>query len=155
MLAGEGPKGNTVYADQYGVWITGVAPVLDDAGDGGAAVAANMPALGRRRARPAARGEPSDLRGLLQSAAARLSRAEIEAITDALTGLYNHRYLHERLSEELHRGARAATPSRCCSATWTTSRSTTSQRPQRRRCRAARDRPPHRAVRAHVDVAAR
>ena len=33
----------------------------------------------------------------------RLSRAEIDAITDALTGLYNHRFLHERLSEELHR----------------------------------------------------
>ena len=40
---------------------------------------------------------------MLQSAAVRLSRAEIDAITDALTGLYNHRYLHERLSEELHR----------------------------------------------------
>jgi two-component system cell cycle response regulator len=40
---------------------------------------------------------------MLQTAAVRLSRAEIDAITDALTGLYNHRYLHERLSEELHR----------------------------------------------------
>ena len=40
---------------------------------------------------------------MLQTAAARLGRAEIDAITDALTGLYNHRYLHERLSEELHR----------------------------------------------------
>ncbi len=31
----------------------------------------------------------------------RLSRAEIDAITDGLTGLYNHRYLHERLAEEI------------------------------------------------------
>ncbi|MBE3034344.1 MAG: GGDEF domain-containing protein [Actinobacteria bacterium] len=39
----------------------------------------------------------------LQEAAVRLSRAEIEAITDGLTGLYNHRYLHEHLTEELSR----------------------------------------------------
>ena len=39
----------------------------------------------------------------LQEAAVRLRRAEIEAITDGLTGLYNHRYLHERLTEELSR----------------------------------------------------
>ena len=40
---------------------------------------------------------------MVQTAAVRLSRAEIDAITDALTGLYNHRYLHERLSEEITR----------------------------------------------------
>ena len=32
-----------------------------------------------------------------------MSRAEIEAISDGLTGLYNHRYLHERLAEEIER----------------------------------------------------
>ena len=31
------------------------------------------------------------------------SRAEIDAITDGLTGLYNHRYLHERLAEQIER----------------------------------------------------
>jgi diguanylate cyclase (GGDEF)-like protein len=30
-------------------------------------------------------------------------RSELEAITDGLTGLYNHRYFHERLSEEVAR----------------------------------------------------
>ena len=40
---------------------------------------------------------------MLKSAASRLSRAELDAITDGLTGLYNHRYLHERLSEEVER----------------------------------------------------
>ena len=40
---------------------------------------------------------------MLQAAAARLSRLELDAITDGLTGLYNHRYLHERLTEELER----------------------------------------------------
>jgi diguanylate cyclase (GGDEF)-like protein len=47
---------------------------------------------------------------MLQTAAVRLSRAEIDAVTDALTGLYNHRYLHERLSEELHRAREAERP---------------------------------------------
>ena len=43
------------------------------------------------------------LAATLQAAAIRFSRAEVEAITDGLTGLYNHRYLHERLEEELVR----------------------------------------------------
>ena len=38
--------------------------------------------------------------------AVRLSRAEVDAITDGLTGPYNHRYLHERLAEELDRALR-------------------------------------------------
>jgi diguanylate cyclase (GGDEF)-like protein len=46
------------------------------------------------------------LAAMLQSAAIRFSRAEVEAITDGLTGLYNHRYLHERLQEELVRARR-------------------------------------------------
>ena len=72
---------------------------------------------GRRHARPGRRrrglaaGESHQtFAAILQSAAARLSRAEIDAITDALTGLYNHRYLHERLSEELHRGRESGHP---------------------------------------------
>jgi diguanylate cyclase (GGDEF)-like protein len=40
---------------------------------------------------------------MLHSATARLGRAELDAITDGLTGLYNHRYLHERLGEEIER----------------------------------------------------
>jgi diguanylate cyclase (GGDEF)-like protein len=43
---------------------------------------------------------------MLQAAAIRYSRAEVEATTDGLTGLYNHRYLHERLEEELERARR-------------------------------------------------
>ena len=46
---------------------------------------------------------------MLQSAAIRFSRAEVEAITDGLTGLYNHRYLQERLQEELERAGRRGT----------------------------------------------
>ena len=40
---------------------------------------------------------------MLQAASVRWSRAEVEAITDGLTGLYNHRYLQVRLEEEIER----------------------------------------------------
>jgi diguanylate cyclase (GGDEF)-like protein len=40
---------------------------------------------------------------MFQSASARLDRTDFDAVTDALTGLCNHRYLHERLAQELAR----------------------------------------------------
>ncbi len=62
---------------------------------------------GARVARRAPAGDRSHtLAAMLQAAAIRFSRAEVEAITDGLTGLYNHRYLHERLEEELERARR-------------------------------------------------
>ena len=110
VLGGGRPQGNTVYADEFGVWVTGLAPILDSDDTTVAAVAADLPAL---RALP---GESSRAEGrqtfasMLQSAAVRLNRAEIDSITDALTGLYNHRYLHERLSEELLRARETDRP---------------------------------------------
>ncbi len=103
VLVGRRPQVNAVFADEFGVWITGLAPITDSSGDIVAVAVADLPALSI--------SESESLRGdgrqtfaeMLQTAAVRLSRAEIDAITDALTGLYNHRYLHERLSEELHR----------------------------------------------------
>src|ERR1039457_6088079 len=35
------------------------------------------------------------------------------AITDGLTGIYNHRYLHERLAQEIERSDRYHTPLTC------------------------------------------
>jgi diguanylate cyclase (GGDEF)-like protein/excisionase family DNA binding protein len=110
VLAGKRPDVNTVFADEFGVWITGIAPIRDKHGEIAAVAVADLPAL------PAAESEPrrSDGRqtfaAMLQTAAVRLSRAEIDAITDGLTGLYNHRYLHERLSEELHRARKLERP---------------------------------------------
>ena len=91
---------NLIFADGYGVWAAGLAPLRDEAGRIVGAVEVDIPAL--------------DIAGLtskmkqpqatmLETAASRLSRAEIDAITDGLTGLYNHRYLHDRLSEEIER----------------------------------------------------
>jgi diguanylate cyclase (GGDEF)-like protein/excisionase family DNA binding protein len=103
VLEGRQRQVNAVYADEFGVWITGLAPIRDDAGRIVAAVAADLPALSLSESE-SLRGERGQtFAAMLQTAAVRLSRAEIDAITDALTGLYNHRYLHERLSEELRR----------------------------------------------------
>jgi diguanylate cyclase (GGDEF)-like protein len=68
------------------------------------------PALSRAESEALRGGDRQTFAAMLQTAAVRLSRAEIDAITDALTGLYNHRYLHERLSEELHRAREVGQP---------------------------------------------
>jgi diguanylate cyclase (GGDEF)-like protein/excisionase family DNA binding protein len=103
VLAGQRPQVNTVFADEFGVWTTGLAPILDGSGRIVAAVAADLPALSASESESLRGDGRQTFAAMLQTAAVRLSRAEIDAITDALTGLYNHRYLHERLSEELHR----------------------------------------------------
>ncbi len=101
VLAGQSPATNALNADDFGVWITGLAPVLDAAGAVAAAVTVDVPAI---EWAPELQSEQAHtLAAMLQAAAIRYSRAEVEAITDGLTGLYNHRYLHERLEEELER----------------------------------------------------
>ncbi len=100
---------NTLFADQFGVWVTGLAPIRDASGGVVAVVVADLPALATT-AGDATSEKPHTFASMLQTAAVRLSRAEIDAITDALTGLYNHRYLHERLSEELTRSREQEMP---------------------------------------------
>jgi diguanylate cyclase (GGDEF)-like protein len=103
VLAGKRPQVTAVFADEFGVWITGLAPIRDAAGDIVAVAVADLPALSASESE-ALRGDGRQtFAAMLQTAAVRLNRAEIDAITDALTGLYNHRYLHERLSEEVLR----------------------------------------------------
>jgi len=110
ILEGRRPQVNTLFADQFGVWVTGLAPILDGSGRIVAAVAADLPALSRDETEVLSGESPQTFATMLQSAAVRLGRAEIDAITDALTGLYNHRYLHERLAEELHRAHETGRP---------------------------------------------
>ena len=110
VLAGRRPAVNTLFADEFGVWVTGLAAVHDARGHIVAAVAADLPALSRAESEALRGGDRQTFATMLQTAAVRLGRAEIDAITDGLTGLYNHRYLHERLSEELHRARELGRP---------------------------------------------
>jgi len=110
VLSGRQPQVNTVFADEFGVWVTGLAPIRDAGGTIVAAVAADLPALDSTDEESWRGDGRRTFASMLQTAAVRASRAEIDAITDALTGIYNHRYLHERLSEELHRAREAEHP---------------------------------------------
>ena len=104
VLAGRRSTANVLNADDFGVWVTGTAPLC--AGDGTVlgAVTVDVPAL---EWAPSLQSDQSHtLAAILRAATIRFSRAEVEAITDGLTGLYNHRYLHERLEEELDRARR-------------------------------------------------
>jgi diguanylate cyclase (GGDEF)-like protein/excisionase family DNA binding protein len=105
VLAGESSLANVLIAGDVGVWVSGIAPLRDAAGAVVAAVTVDAPAV-ESLGRPEAGDRSPTLAAMLQSAAIRFSRAEVEAITDGLTGLYNHRYLHERLEEELERARR-------------------------------------------------
>ncbi|HEX7524683.1 MAG TPA: GAF domain-containing protein [Gaiellaceae bacterium] len=104
-FAGVDPDANVLAVDEWGVWVSGLVPVRDFNGDVRFVVAVDMPPP------EAAADEMEGLRSdvtqtfaaMFQTAAGRLARAELDAITDGLTGLYNHRYLHERLGEEIER----------------------------------------------------
>ncbi|MGZ4200229.1 MAG: HD domain-containing phosphohydrolase, partial [Thermoleophilia bacterium] len=106
VLAGENLLANVLTADDFGVWVSSAAPVHDADGAIVAAVTVDAPAL-ETVGRSVRADRSHTLAAMLQAAAIRFSRAEVEAITDGLTGLYNHRYLHERLEEELERARRS------------------------------------------------
>jgi excisionase family DNA binding protein len=98
VLAQERTQANVLNADDFGVWVSGIAPVRDKKGAIVAAVTVDAPIVDSRT-RDAQTDRSHTLAAMLQSAAIRFSRAEVEAITDGLTGLYNHRYLHELLDK--------------------------------------------------------
>ena len=101
VLAGQPIVSNVLFVDDHGAWVNAIVPVIGGDGEIVAAVVADTSALGREGGGGfAARGAETPV-STLQRAAVRLSRAEIDAITDGLTGLYNHRHLHERLAAEV------------------------------------------------------
>ena len=103
VLDGRSVDANVLNADEFGVWVTCVAPVKAADGSVMAAVTVDIPGVESRRLQRFHRDLSQDLSSMLQSASVRWSRAELEAITDGLTGLYNHRYLQVRLDEEIDR----------------------------------------------------
>jgi diguanylate cyclase (GGDEF)-like protein len=103
VLEGRSVDANVLNADEFGVWVTCVAPVRAADGSVTAAVTVDIPAVESGRLQRFHRDLSQDLSSMLQAASVRWSRAELEAITDGLTGLYNHRYLQVRLDEEIER----------------------------------------------------
>jgi len=104
VFAGGTLDANVLLADQWGVWVSGVAPLTDAQGSSVAVLAAGIPATeGITEVEGVRSTVEQTLASMLDSTAAQAGRSEVEAITDALTGLYNHRYFHERLSEEVDR----------------------------------------------------
>ncbi len=96
---------NVVLVDEWGAWVSGIAPIRDQSGVIVAVVNADLPADTDIQLE-GLRGNLSEtFASLVHSAALRFSRAEVDAITDGLTGIYNHRYLHERLAEEIESSA--------------------------------------------------
>jgi len=103
VLAGKSLDANVLNADEFGVWVTCVAPIKARDGSVAAAVSVDLPAVESGPLQRFHRDLSQDLSAMLQAASVRWSRAELEAITDGLTGLYNHRYLQVRLDEEIER----------------------------------------------------
>ncbi|HSL96050.1 MAG TPA: GAF domain-containing protein [Thermoleophilia bacterium] len=110
VLQGKELKTNTVMADAFGVWVTSLAPIRAADGAVVAAVAADLPALDGPEGESLSSDTRQTFATILQDTAERLSRAETDAITDALTGLYNHRHLHECLDEELAQARESGQP---------------------------------------------
>ena len=110
VLAGGQLDANAVNADEFGVWVSCVAPVRDGDRRVSAAVAVDMPAIESAALQRFHLDMSQDLTAMLQAASIRWSRAELEAITDGLTGLYNHRYLQVRLDEEIARARQEQEP---------------------------------------------
>jgi len=103
VLAGASLETNVLSADEYGVWVSQCVPLRNAQGTVVGALTVDEAAV-ETIGHQELHGDLSQgLASMLQTAALRYSRAELEAITDGLTGLYNHRYLHERLDEELAR----------------------------------------------------
>jgi diguanylate cyclase (GGDEF)-like protein len=101
-FAGVLPDMNALLVDQFGIWLGGRVPVMDENGEVVAVVGADLPPSDTGSG--GLRSEVSTtLSQMFQSGSGRLKRTEFDTVSDGLTGLYTHRYLQERLGEELER----------------------------------------------------
>jgi diguanylate cyclase (GGDEF)-like protein len=101
VLAGERPDLCVIAADEFGVWNSAMAPIRRRSGDIVGVVTVDIAAY-ETAEESGLYGDSTDtVTGLLRGAAERVTRAELDATVDALTGLANHRHFHERLAAEL------------------------------------------------------
>ena len=104
VFAGQPVDRTVLFVDHFGVWISGAAPVRDKHGEIVAVANADLPATAGVTEVDGLRSDVTQtFAAMVEDAAARLVHAELEEMTDGLTGLYSHRYLHERLDEEIER----------------------------------------------------
>ena len=97
-FAGCPHEANVVYVDSWGVWLATAAPIRDGDAIVGLVAACALPE--GLRLTETGSATDSAFAEILRSAAARQTRAELESMTDELTGLANHRRFQERLREE-------------------------------------------------------
>jgi diguanylate cyclase (GGDEF)-like protein/excisionase family DNA binding protein len=103
VFSGRAVDSNTLYVDQFGVWVSAVEAIRDRGGATVAVAAADLPIEGDGEMETL-RSEVSEaFAAMLELGTGQSMRSELEAVVDSLTGLYTHRYFHERLSEELER----------------------------------------------------
>ena len=101
ILAGRPHDANVVYVDGWGTWLSAAAPIRDDHGTV-VGLVSTCKAPTERLGLHGLRSAVSDaFAGIVRSAATRQTRAETESITDALTGLQNHRHFQECLHEQV------------------------------------------------------
>jgi diguanylate cyclase (GGDEF)-like protein/putative nucleotidyltransferase with HDIG domain len=100
-FAGREHHANVVLVDRWGSWISAAAPIrAEDGSITGAVLASRRPGYGLP-AGVLTSAVSDTFSEIMRTAAARQTRAEIESMTDALTGLYNHRRFQELLTETL------------------------------------------------------
>ena len=98
-FSGRAHDANVVFVDSWGVWLAAAAPIRDrDAVVGLVSACATPEGLTLSGSGSSAGTAFADI---LRSAAARQTRAEVESMTDELTGLSNHRHFQERLREHV------------------------------------------------------
>jgi diguanylate cyclase (GGDEF)-like protein len=100
VLRGVKPDVNALCADEFGIWIPARAPIRDPHGK----IVGLVSAVSAVKPAPRTDNDPSTLgsmASLLGEVSKRIARAEFQASTDGLTGAYNHRHLHEHLTDEV------------------------------------------------------
>jgi diguanylate cyclase (GGDEF)-like protein len=100
-FAGRSHDANVVYVDGWGTWLSAAAPIRDDRGAVVGLVSTGRAPTERIELHTVRSAVSETFSGIVRSAAARQTRAEIESMIDALTGLYNHRHFQESLREEV------------------------------------------------------
>jgi diguanylate cyclase (GGDEF)-like protein len=98
-FAGRRNDANVVTVDRWGTWIGAAAPLRDDDGGIVGLVVANRSPGEDLPAGVLGSAVSDTFSEIMHTAGARQTRAEIESMTDALTGLYNHRRFHELLRD--------------------------------------------------------